>query len=55
MQGFIDAVLWLRTHSVVPMAVVFLIIAATTYWPGRRKSVESHGTIPFRDEAGGTN
>lgn len=50
MQDFNEAVLWLRNNSLVPMIVVFALIAITTYWPGRRKSIESHGNIPFRDE-----
>jgi hypothetical protein len=50
MQVFNEVVLWLRTHSVVPMMLVFVVIAAATYWPARRKTVESHGLIPFRDE-----
>ena len=50
MQDFNDAILWLRNHSVLPMLVVFTLIAVATYWPGRRKSIESHGAIPFRDE-----
>ena len=50
MQDFNDAILWLRNHSVLPMLVVFTLIAVATYWPGRRKSIESHGASPFRDE-----
>ncbi len=50
MQAFNETVLWLRNHSVVPMMLVFTIIALATYWPGRRKTIESHGAIPFRDE-----
>ncbi len=50
MHDFNMVILWLRDHSVLPMMAVFIIIAAATYWPGRRKSIESHGAIPFRDE-----
>jgi cbb3-type cytochrome oxidase subunit 3 len=51
MQDFVACVLWLRTHSVIPMTVVFLAIAAVTYWPARRRIVEDNGLIPFRDES----
>ncbi|MDE2005674.1 MAG: cbb3-type cytochrome c oxidase subunit 3 [Rhodospirillales bacterium] len=34
----------------IAMFAVFIAIAVSTYWPGRRKSIESHGRIPFEDE-----
>jgi len=50
MQQFNDAVLWVRDHSIVPMLVVFVIIAVATYWPSRRKDLESQGMILFHDD-----
>ncbi len=50
MQDFIHAVSWLRTHSIIPMMIVFVLIAVTTYWPGRRKTIERNGMIPLQDE-----
>ncbi len=50
MQEFNDVVLWLRNHSVVPMLLVFVAIAAAAYWPTRRTKIEDHGMIPFREE-----
>jgi cbb3-type cytochrome oxidase subunit 3 len=45
-----DLVLWIRAHSVAAMVVMFCAIALTTYWPGRKKSVERNGSIPLRDD-----
>jgi cbb3-type cytochrome oxidase subunit 3 len=50
MEWFLHAVLWLRAHSVVGMMAAFIIIVAVTYWPSRRKKIESYGKIPFRDD-----
>ncbi len=41
---------WIEHYSVVVMFVVFALIAASAYWPGRKKDIESHGRIPFEDE-----
>ena len=41
---------WIEHYSVVVMFVVFALLAASTYWPGRKKDIESHGQIPFEDE-----
>ncbi len=37
-------------YSVVLVAAVFVLIAVTTYWPGRRDRIERHGSIPLRDD-----
>lgn len=41
---------WIEHYSVVMMFIVFVLIAASAYWPGRKKDIESHGQIPFEDE-----
>jgi cbb3-type cytochrome oxidase subunit 3 len=51
MRDFVQIILWLRAHSVIPMMLVFLVIACAAYWPGRRNKIEDNGMIPFRDEA----
>jgi cbb3-type cytochrome oxidase subunit 3 len=41
---------WIEHYSVVVMFVVFALIAAAAYWPGRREEIERHGRMPFEDE-----
>jgi cbb3-type cytochrome oxidase subunit 3 len=41
---------WVEHYSVVWMFVVFLGIAAATYWPGRKAKIEQQGRIPFEDD-----
>jgi hypothetical protein len=41
---------WMQVHSVVLVTAVFVMIFATTYWPGRRRRIERHGLIPLQDD-----
>jgi cbb3-type cytochrome oxidase subunit 3 len=41
---------WLEHYSVVAMTLVFVGIAAATYWPGRKAKIEQQGRIPFKDD-----
>lgn len=41
---------WLEHYSIVVVFGVFLLILATTYWPGRKKTIERHGHIPLEDD-----
>ncbi|MGC8476125.1 MAG: cbb3-type cytochrome c oxidase subunit 3 [Acetobacteraceae bacterium] len=41
---------WIEHYSVVAMFVVFALLVAATYWPGRRQEIERHGQMPFEDE-----
>lgn len=50
MADFQTIVHWLQLHSIILMLVVFSMIAVTTYWPGRRASLERNGSIPLRDD-----
>ncbi len=34
----------------IAMFAVFIAISLTTYWPGRKDSIERHGQIPFEDD-----
>ena len=43
-------VLWLQHNSILLVFAVFVLIVATTYWPGRKRSIERHGRIPLDDE-----
>lgn len=40
---------WCEQHVVLLCFAVFVMIAVTTYWPGRRRAIEDHGLIPFRE------
>ena len=41
---------WLQHNGVVAMTAVFVLIFATTYWPGRKAQVEQHALIPLDDD-----
>lgn len=41
---------WLEHYVVVIMTFVVVTIIATTYWPGRKSTIEQLGRIPFEDE-----
>jgi cbb3-type cytochrome oxidase subunit 3 len=41
---------WLQQYYIVPMMVVFILIVARIYWPGRRKAIERQGRIPLEDD-----
>jgi cbb3-type cytochrome oxidase subunit 3 len=41
---------WIEHYSVVGMTVVFIGIAAATYWPGRKSEIEQQGRIPLEDD-----
>jgi len=41
---------WIEHYSVVVMAVVFVLIVAAAYWPGRKKDIERHGRIPLQED-----
>jgi cbb3-type cytochrome oxidase subunit 3 len=41
---------WLEHYSVVVMTMVFVLIVAATYWPGRKAEIEKQGRIPFEDD-----
>jgi cbb3-type cytochrome oxidase subunit 3 len=47
MMGFFT---WLQHHWIVPVMVIFVLIVLTTYWPGRKASIERHGRIPLEDD-----
>ena len=44
---------WMEHYSVAVVFVVFVLIAVTTYWPGRRAAIERNGRIPLDDEPQG--
>ncbi len=41
---------WMQLYGIVAMVAVFVAIFVTTYWPGRKASVERHGLIPLEDD-----
>jgi cbb3-type cytochrome oxidase subunit 3 len=49
-MDILSIVMWVEHHSIVLMVAVFLLIAITTYWPGRKRAIERHGRIPLDDD-----
>jgi cbb3-type cytochrome oxidase subunit 3 len=45
-----DIILWLMARSIVGVGLVFLLLMATLYWPGRRARFERDAMIPLRDD-----
>jgi cbb3-type cytochrome oxidase subunit 3 len=43
-------VMWAQHHWIVPVFAIFLLIVATTYWPGRKSQIERYGRIPLEDD-----
>jgi cbb3-type cytochrome oxidase subunit 3 len=41
---------WLQHHSIVLMMGVFLMILATTWWPGRGTRFDRDSNIPLEDD-----
>lgn len=41
---------FLRDYSIVFMAVTFVLLLVTTFWPGRRERFERDGQIPLQDD-----
>ena len=42
--------LWMQHHSILWMFVVFLLIVAVTFWPGRRRTFDQISRIPLEDD-----
>lgn len=55
MQDMIAIVARLQHYWIVPVTGVFLLIAITTYWPGRRAAIERNGRIPLDDDRQGAS
>lgn len=50
MNAISAAIAWLQLHAIMGMLIVFSMIVVTTYWPGRRASLERNGSIPLLDD-----
>jgi cbb3-type cytochrome oxidase subunit 3 len=42
--------MWLEHNSILLVFTVFVLIVLTTYWPGRKSSMERNGRIPLDDD-----
>jgi cbb3-type cytochrome oxidase subunit 3 len=42
--------MWLEHNSILLVFTVFVLIVLTTYWPGRKSSIERNGRIPLDDD-----
>ena len=45
-----DIVMWLMARSIVGVGIVFALLMASIYWPGRRARFERDAMIPLRDD-----
>jgi cytochrome c oxidase cbb3-type subunit 4 len=45
-----DLIATLKSLWLLWLAALFLGIVVWAYWPGRRRVLERHGSIPLRDE-----
>jgi cbb3-type cytochrome oxidase subunit 3 len=43
-------IMWVQHNWIAPVFTVFVLIVATTYWPGRKSSIERNGRIPLDDD-----
>ncbi len=50
MEYFMAAILWLQRNSIIPVFVMFCVLAIWTYWPSRKDRVERFGHIPLDDD-----
>jgi hypothetical protein len=42
--------MWLERNSILLVFTVFVLIVLTTYWPGRKSTLERNGRIPLDDD-----
>lgn len=47
--------LWLSHYSIVVVFAVFTLLLATTYWPGRKPSIERNARLVFSDDSQGAS
>ena len=45
-----QTLLWVHAHMIGVMVPVFCLLAITTYWPGRKSTVEHNASIPLDDD-----
>jgi len=50
MSSIMPVIHWLQHHSVVFMFVVFVLLVASVYWPGRRRRFDDDARIPLEDD-----
>ena len=50
MGSIMAFILWLQHHSVVFVSVVFVLLVASVYWPGRRRRFDDDARIPLEDD-----
>lgn len=45
-----ETILFLMQYSIIPVGIVFVLLMALTYLPGRRARFEHDANIPLRDD-----
>jgi cbb3-type cytochrome oxidase subunit 3 len=41
---------WLAHYSIVPVALMFVVVVVVTFLPSRRQEMEHNARIPFEDD-----
>jgi len=49
-MGILHLLQWIEHYSIVVVFAVFTLVAVTTYWPGRKATLESKGRILLDDD-----
>ncbi len=49
-MSILHALQWIEHYSIVVVFAVFTLLLATTYWPGRKATLESKGRILLDDD-----
>jgi hypothetical protein len=52
-MSILQAFVWIEHYSIVVVFVVFALLLVTTYWPGRKATLESQGRIVLDDDRQG--
>jgi len=49
-MSILHALQWIEHYSIVVVFIVFALVLVTTYWPGRKATLESKGRILLDDD-----
>lgn len=49
-MSILQALVWIEHYSIVVVFIVFTLLLVTTYWPGRKATLESKARILLDDD-----
>jgi hypothetical protein len=49
-MSILQALVWIEHYSIVVVFFVFTVVLVTTYWPGRKATLESKGRMLLDDD-----